>query len=67
MKRFPLILLVLTLPVYAQMAESYVVRDSVTKCVNVRLDHDVATTPVACLASGTTVTVTDVIPYRRDD
>ena len=66
LKCIPVILLVLASPVYAQMSEPYVVKDSVTDCVNVRPDHDVTTTPIACLAAGTPVTVTDVFPYWRE-
>ena len=49
----------------AQMSEPYVVRDSVSDCVFVRSDHDVTASEVACLAAGTAVTVTDVVPYWR--
>ena len=48
---------------FAQMSEPYVVRDSVTDCVNVRSDHVVTASEVGCLGAGVAVTVTDAVPY----
>ncbi len=66
MKRFPLILLFLTLPAYAQMSEPYVVKDTVIDCVNVRTDHDISAFSIACLTAGIPVTVIGVVPYWRE-
>jgi hypothetical protein len=59
-------LLLLAGPVFAQMSHPYVVRDSVSNCVNVRLGHSDGTPSIACLVTGTLVTVIGVVPYWRE-
>lgn len=59
------LILCLITPAYAQISEPYVIRDSVTDCVNVREDHDATAPELDCLAAGTAVTVTDAVPYWR--
>lgn len=46
MKPFPLILYLLPVPAFVQMAEPYIVRDILTVCVNVRPVHESGTTPL---------------------
>ena len=66
MRWISILLIVFAFPTFAQISQSYVVRDSVTNCVNVRIDHDDGASSIACLIAGTAVTVVDVVPYWRE-
>ncbi|MDA2937605.1 MBL fold metallo-hydrolase [Acidobacteria bacterium AH-259-A15] len=50
----------------AQQTNLYVVRDTVTDCLNVRPTHDTSAEPIACLPAGTEVSVTGSVPYWRE-
>jgi competence protein ComEC len=65
MKRISLVVLLLAGPALAQLSEPYKVRDSVTDCVNVRVEHDNESESIDCLIAGTPVTVIDTAPYWR--
>jgi competence protein ComEC len=46
--------------------EAYIIRSTVTGCVNVRSNHDIDASIIACLAAGTPVTVTGAEPFWRE-
>lgn len=46
--------------------ESYVVRNTVTPCVNVRTDHFTDAASIACLVPGTQVMVVSSVPFWRE-
>lgn len=66
MRRVSIVLIAFSFPAFAQNFPPYVVRDSVSNCVNVRVDYDDSSSSIACLVAGTPVTVVDVIPYWRE-
>jgi competence protein ComEC len=63
-----LIAYLLTFSTFAigQLNEPYVVRSSVSTCLNVRDDHDDEATSIACLTAGTPVIVVGSFPYWRE-
>jgi competence protein ComEC len=66
MRRTSIVLIALAFPAFAQISQPYVVRDSVSNCVNVRVDHDDSSSSIACLVARTPVTVIDAVPYWRE-
>lgn len=46
--------------------EAYTIRTTVTSCVNVRNDHDINATAIACLDAGTPVIVIGTVPFWRE-
>lgn len=50
----------------AQLSEPYLVRSTLTDCLNVRPTSCTSGTPIACLAPGTPVTVVSAVPYWRE-
>ena len=46
--------------------EAYIIRNTVTGCVNVRSTHDINAGVVGCLDAGTPVTVIGTVPFWRE-
>lgn len=53
-------------PIAFAQNEPYVVRSTVTPCVNVRTDHSTDANSIACLVPGTQVTVVGSVPFWRE-
>jgi len=58
-------MLILSLISFGQN-EAYIIRNTVTGCVNVRSTHDINASLIACLDAGTPVTVIGTEPFWRE-
>jgi competence protein ComEC len=56
----------LFIPSFSQLNEAYVVKSSISGCLNVRSDHDANASSIACIPAGTSITVQASVPFWRE-